>query len=403
MDRFDSPARLMLVSDLDLTMVHHQCDEDNISQLRFNALWESNYRHDSLLVFSTGRTPEYHYNVSRNYGESMIPYSGWEQFLNQKWDKSIVKEETDKFPELTYQARFVTLFIILLKLDQHIKIVFSGGEALDVLPKCGGKGEALAYLLKKVGHGKQPCNTLVCGDSGNEDLHRRHAFERGFTGIMCRTETANSLVFCSHHWVAMLIPAIICNVTLAHVFLVLLTAYGSAASGQLFFFHVVLIRKGMRTYDYILELKEANESIDPFSDSGFSSDDRSYFYSPEKPTFIFRFVCDGHKAPARLSIRIDGEPNPSALNKKPGFRANIDPWKLIKMSSEKALLVAEKTRERIMKQTSMKELESLKPLPLEMKSGPLMMNPEKKNMDSTDSGITPLVTKGWFPGSRVVF
>ncbi|KAI3905374.1 hypothetical protein MKX01_040065 [Papaver californicum] len=193
------------------------------------------------------------------------------------------------------------------------------------------------------------------------------------------------------------------------VSLVLLTAYGSAALGQLFFFHVVLIRKGMRTYDYILAMKEANESLemDPFSDSGFSSDDSSDFDSPEKPTFISRFVCDGHRTtiqnPARLSIRIDGEPNPSAINKKTGFRANIDPWKLIKMTSEKALIAAEKTRERIMEQTSTKELESLKPLPLEMKSGPLMMNPEKKNIDSTDSGITPLLTKGWFPGSPGLF
>ncbi|KAI3835842.1 hypothetical protein MKX03_015459, partial [Papaver bracteatum] len=203
MDRFYSPARLMLVSDLDLTMVDHQCDEDNISQLRFNALWESNYRHDSLLVFSTGRTPAVYKRLKKDkpmltpditimsvgteiaYGESMIPYSDWEQFLNQKWDKSIVKEETDKFPELTYQSEVdqrqykVSFFVDkdkangVIKLD--IKTVFSGGKALDVLPKCGGKGEALAYLLKKVGHGKQPCNTLVCGDSGNEDLHRRHA------------------------------------------------------------------------------------------------------------------------------------------------------------------------------------------------------------------------------------
>lgn len=165
----------------------------------------------------------------------------------------------------------------------------------------------------------------------------------------------------------------------------------------------------MRTYDYILAMKEEHQSIemDPFSDdSGFSSDESSDFDSPEKPTFISRFICKGHKTtiqnPKRLSIRIDGEPNQSTLDKKPGFRASIDPWKLIKMSSEKALIAAEKTRERIMKQKPITEQESLKPLPSEMKSGPLLMNPEK-NIDSSNSGTTPIVSKGWFPGSPRVF
>ncbi|KAI3877268.1 hypothetical protein MKX03_016072 [Papaver bracteatum] len=193
MDRFDSPARLMLVSDLDLTMVYHQCDEDNISQLRFNAWWESNYRHDSLLVFSTGRTPAVYKRLKKDKPmltpDITIMSVGTMQFLNQKWDKSIVKEETDKFPELTYQSEAdqrqykVSFFVdkdkangVIKALSEHlknrgldIKIVSNGGKDLDVLPKCGGKGEALSYLLKKVGYGKQPCNTLVCGDSGNED------------------------------------------------------------------------------------------------------------------------------------------------------------------------------------------------------------------------------------------
>lgn len=40
------------------------------------------------------------------YGKLMVPDDGWVQFLNQKWDKNIVIEETSKFPELTPQVLY---------------------------------------------------------------------------------------------------------------------------------------------------------------------------------------------------------------------------------------------------------------------------------------------------------
>ncbi|KAJ8573652.1 hypothetical protein K7X08_010163 [Anisodus acutangulus] len=160
------------------------------------------------------------------------------------------------------------------------------------------------------------------------------------------------------------------------VFLFLMTSYCSAALGQLFFFHIVLIRKGMRTYDYILAMREENQSMELLEsseeDSDSSSDESIDFDSPEKRSLVSRLTCKEKKMNQSLqtvSIKIDGETESSTLKEKRGFRANIDPWKLISMSREKALQAAEKAKERLIKQ---KEIDPLKPLPLETRSGPLM-------------------------------
>ncbi|CAJ1925693.1 unnamed protein product [Sphenostylis stenocarpa] len=103
-----------------LQVDHH--DPENSSLFRFNALWEAHYHQDSLLVFSTGRSPTLYKQLRKEkpmitpdiaimsvgteitYGKSMVPDDGWVQFLNYKWDKNIVIEESSKFPELKHQV-----------------------------------------------------------------------------------------------------------------------------------------------------------------------------------------------------------------------------------------------------------------------------------------------------------
>ncbi|PSS15836.1 Sucrose-phosphatase [Actinidia chinensis var. chinensis] len=174
MDRLNSSARLMIVSDLDHTMVDHH-DPENLSLLRFNALWEAYYRHDSLLVFSTGRSPTLYKELRKEkpmltpditimsvgteitYGTSMVPDEGWVEVLNKKWDRNIVTEETSKFPELKLQAETE-------QRPHKVSFYVQKDKAQEVM-------KALSEKFVKHGfktEGKLPQNTLVCGDSGND-------------------------------------------------------------------------------------------------------------------------------------------------------------------------------------------------------------------------------------------
>lgn len=110
----------------------------------------------------------------------------------------------------------------------------------------------------------------------------------------------------------------------------------------------------------------------------------------------------------RLSIKIEGDggsPSSKLINKKPGFHASINPWKLITLSSEKALQAAEKAKERLRKPKPVSETEedSLKPLPLETKFGLLLDTDNNKTVlqqPSTTVAAKLQVSPGRFSSPR---
>lgn len=70
----------------------------------------------------------------------------------------------------------------------------------------------------------------------------------------------------------------------------------------------------MRTYDYILAMKEQNQ-FSELDDSDFSSDDSSDFDSPERSTLVSRFICRGHRDKVYILIELILEFVPSqAIN-----------------------------------------------------------------------------------------
>lgn len=64
----------------------------------------------------------------------------------------------------------------------------------------------------------------------------------------------------------------------------------------------------MKTYDYILAMKEENQAVglDPFddSDSDSDSDESSDFSPPEKPSFVSRFICRGGERLNQVSRKL---------------------------------------------------------------------------------------------------
>jgi sucrose-6F-phosphate phosphohydrolase len=108
-------------STLEITWQVDHTDPYHTALLRFNNLWAAEYAHNSLLVFSTGRSPHKYEELHQQvplltpsigifsvgteilYGSSLEPDQGWVSLLDDGWDRDVALKELQRFTNLRMQ------------------------------------------------------------------------------------------------------------------------------------------------------------------------------------------------------------------------------------------------------------------------------------------------------------
>lgn len=105
----------------------------------------------------------------------------WKKRMSKEWHPDRILKTAENIPGLSCQdlpnKRRVSFYSegprpakalkkALLKSGIPHNFIFSSNRDVDILPKGGGKGEALKFLIKK--YADKETNVLVAGDSGND-------------------------------------------------------------------------------------------------------------------------------------------------------------------------------------------------------------------------------------------
>lgn len=229
-------AKFLLITDLDNTLVGDRPALEKLNQ----KLMQVRQEQGLLLVYSTGRSLTSYNQLHAKepmlvpdvlvtavgteiyYGGSTTPDPDWSAKLNQGWQREDVLSITAHFNDLVLQPDAdqrpykVSFFLestlaadLLPRLDValhirglDVKLVYSGGKDLDILPLHGNKGEAMQYLRN---HFEIPAErTVACGDSGNDQSLFDVGQERGVIVGNARPELLewhqDNLV--DHHYLA---------------------------------------------------------------------------------------------------------------------------------------------------------------------------------------------------------
>jgi sucrose-6F-phosphate phosphohydrolase len=195
-------AKRMLVTDLDGTLVRYDLAGQDPGLGRLLGALPA-LRQDALLVYATGRTMAQarRLQAERDFPEpdawvtevgASIAYAAggcdlaWDARIAKAWHRATVERTCDAEPVLVRQpeeamgvfklsyrlppaaaaAVLPGLGARLHALGVPVRLIYSSQRDLDVVPAAAGKGNAIAYLMRR--YGIPLGRVLACGDSAND-------------------------------------------------------------------------------------------------------------------------------------------------------------------------------------------------------------------------------------------
>lgn len=193
-------TKFLFVTDLDHTLVG---DDKALAELS-DRLQQHRQEHGTKIVYATGRSPILYREIQKEKNlltpdalvlsvgteiyldGSDTTDAGWAEILAPGWNRELVLSITKQFRELirqpdSEQRPFKVSFFLqqeaairilpqleteLRKSKLNIKLIYSSGIDLDIVPRTSDKGQAMQFLRRKWKFAAE--QTVVCGDSGND-------------------------------------------------------------------------------------------------------------------------------------------------------------------------------------------------------------------------------------------
>ncbi|UKP00756.1 sucrose-phosphate phosphatase [Nostoc sp. UHCC 0870] len=190
----------LFVTDLDHTFVGNDAALVQLTQM----LTEHRQEYGTKIVYATGRSPVLYKELQEeknlvepdglvlSVGTEIYldgdgtPDAAWSEILSLGWNQELVLSITQQFPDLVpqpdseqrpYKISFflqqeVAAIVIpqleseLEKCELNVKLIYSSGIDLDIVPRSSDKGQAMQFLRRKWKFAAE--QTVVCGDSGND-------------------------------------------------------------------------------------------------------------------------------------------------------------------------------------------------------------------------------------------